>query len=75
MKNTILIKCMQVLLSMVSPQLIKECIDSMLDNLETRILESKTQVDDLLVLPVIRQIRVALDIPDDDDIKTPGGVE
>ena len=46
---------------------IKKWVDSGLDEVEDSIAKSKTKIDDILIGPVIKTIRAAFDIPDNDE--------
>ena len=55
-----------VLLSMLTPELMKKFADMVLDFAEDFVLGSKSTVDDAIVLPVCSLIRSTFNIPDDD---------
>ncbi|MGW8177417.1 MAG: hypothetical protein ACWGQW_01255 [bacterium] len=44
-------------------------LDSMLDTIEDTVLGSETEIDDAIVLPIIKALRSALEIPDNDPIQ------
>ena len=52
------------LLTKLPPEAIKEFIDKGLEAVETMVKDSKTQIDDITVLPVIDVLRKALNVPD-----------
>lgn len=55
-----------MLLTMLSPELMKRGVDALLDIAEDAVAKSETTVDDAVVLPVIQTIRATFDIPDND---------
>ena len=57
---------MPILLSMLTPEVIKKAIDSLLDIAEDAAQDSSNTIDDKTVLPFCALIRAALNIPDDD---------
>lgn len=74
MKSTIisaLVELMAVFLKFLSVDRIREFADWLLDKVEDHIADSKTQIDDKLLLPLITQLREALNIPDNDEAATP----
>lgn len=44
----------------------KKWIDKLFDFIEDVVVDSETEFDDKLVLPIIDQLRVLLDVPDED---------
>lgn len=52
----------QLLLSVLTPDLIKEGINDGLSWIEKKVLGSASTVDDITVLPIVKVIRTALDI-------------
>lgn len=51
----------------LSPENVKKIIDKAFDKLEKAVKDSSTQWDDALVLPMIKALRKALDVPDEED--------
>lgn len=45
---------------------VKGALDSLIDKLEEIIAKSETSIDDKLVLPILKKVREALNIPDND---------
>ena len=66
MKNKFLLWLVEQLLKMLSPELLKEAIDGLLDFIEDKVADSETVIDDKLVLPIVAMIREAFNIPDED---------
>ncbi len=56
----------QVLLSALTPELLKNFADMALDFVEDKVLGSKSKIDDMTVLPICKMIRMTFDIPDND---------
>lgn len=54
------------LLKLLPKSLFDEFVDSFLDKIETRVLGTASKVDDALVLPLLRQVRALIDVPDND---------
>ena len=57
---------MQVVESLLSPENIKAYGDKLFDFIEDAVTSSDTTIDDATVLPVIRALRAAFNIPDND---------
>ncbi len=51
---------------MLSPTQVKALLDKAFDAVEEKVKDSSTQWDDIIVLPMLKALRTALDIPDDD---------
>lgn len=66
MKEKIMMMIASILLERLKPAALKKWADYGLDLLEDEIDESETTVDDRLVLPVIRGVREAFTIEDND---------
>jgi hypothetical protein len=56
---------MQIIESLLSEENIKLYGDKLFDFIEAAVKSSKTDIDDMTVLPLIKALRVALDIPND----------
>ena len=52
--------------AMMSPETVKAVIDSAFDAIEEKVKDSDTEWDDVLVLPMLKGLRSALGIPDND---------
>lgn len=66
MKQMLIKQAVTMLLTMLSPEIMKKAVDSVLDIVEDAVAKSETTVDDAVVLPVINMIRATFDIPDND---------
>lgn len=51
---------------MLNPEQVKAVIDKAFDYVEDRVADSSTQWDDVIVLPILRALRNALNVPDND---------
>lgn len=67
MINFVLKNLVNILLPMISADIIKKGLDAFFDVIEDAVEKSKTQVDDIVVLPIIKLLRNALDVPDNDN--------
>lgn len=70
MKQQLLKALIPLLLSVLDEKLLKSFADTALDFVEDKVLGSKSTIDDAIVLPICRQIRLAFDIPDNDNENT-----
>jgi len=66
MKEQLLAYLMSLFLKMLSPDLLRDFIDTALDFAEKKVIGSASTVDDKLVLPICSMIREATNVPDDD---------
>ena len=66
MKKLLIAKLIELLLGMLTPELLKKVVDKMLDIIEDAVVSSENLVDDKIVLPLCRLIRDTFDIPDND---------
>ena len=62
----LLLKLLPMLMSLVTPEVLKKGIDALLDVIETACIGSANKIDDAVVLPLCKLIRSTLDIPDND---------
>ena len=53
-------------LRLVTPDLVKMVADMFLDFIEKFVLGTASKVDDAIVLPICKMVRVTFDIPDND---------
>ena len=51
---------------MLTPEVVKSILDKAFDTIEEMVKDSKTQWDDVLVLPMMKALRKVLDVPDND---------
>lgn len=65
--NALAAHAVSSLTSFFTPDLIRDFLDDIFDFLENAVLGSASDIDDRFVLPAIKTLRVALDIPDGDD--------
>lgn len=66
MKAKLISVLVGLILELFTPELLKKFADMLLDFVENHVLESKSTVDDRIILPLCGQIRGAFDIPDED---------
>ena len=64
--NSIIASLIAGLLKALSPEVVKKGVDAMLDKIEDSVSGSKNKVDDMIVLPLCKTIREALNVPDND---------
>ena len=57
---------MQIVGSILTPENIKLYGDKFFDLIEDFVADSETTIDDVTVLPIIKAIRLGLNIPDND---------
>lgn len=65
-KNAFLAAAMQQLVAILNPDTLKGFLDTVFDHIENFVLGTNSTIDDALVLPVMKTLRIALDIPDND---------
>jgi len=51
---------------MLTPTQVKSILDRAFDAVEEKVKDTATQWDDVIVLPMIKALRTALDVPDED---------
>jgi len=56
----------ELLLMMLSKDVLKKCVDTMLDIVEDATVKTENKVDDALILPLCERIRETFNVPDDD---------
>lgn len=64
MKQIILTQLIKVIMSMLTPELMKKFADTVLDFVEEYVEGTKSEVDDKLILPLCSLIRTTFDIKD-----------
>ena len=67
MKAKLIQLALQIMLSLLSPELLKTFADKLFDMIEEFVSDTENDVDDALVLPLIGLLREAFDIPDNDE--------
>jgi hypothetical protein len=65
-KSKLIGALIQVLLGLLTPELLKTFADMALDFVEEYVAGTKSTIDDKIVLPICEQIRITFDIPDND---------
>jgi len=66
-KETALKMLVALIIKYMTEDRIKKWVDSGLDDVEDAIAKSKSKIDDILIGPVIKTVRAAFDIPDNDE--------
>ena len=66
MKTQLFTMLINALLSLLSPEMLKNFADMVLDYAEEYVLGSASSIDDKIVLPICAAIRAAFNIPDND---------
>ena len=66
MKKVLIQNLITVLMTMLTPELMRKFADMVLDFAEDAVQDSSNKLDDALVLPICNTIRQAFNIPDDD---------
>ena len=67
MKEKMIAWAIGMIVERMAAEDVKKWVDIGLDILESAIEKSETKYDDMVVLPIIKIIREAFDIPDDDE--------
>lgn len=66
-KKLLLDQLISALMTMLSPALLKDLMDKVLDFIEEKVEDSDTEIDDKVVIPLVNMIRESFNIPDGDD--------
>jgi hypothetical protein len=66
MRSILIAHLVNVLLNILSNDVMKLAVDKMLDFVEDYVTDTTNKVDDALVLPLCRRIRETFDVPDND---------
>lgn len=69
MKKSHIETLVTVLLSLLSPTALKSLTDSLLDMVEDAVKDSDTDIDDIIVSPLIKIIRESFDVMDNDEAR------
>lgn len=69
MKKALISNLVSVLLTMLTPTALKNIVDGVLDMIEDAVAASENEIDDAIIGPLIKTIRAAFDIPDNDEEK------
>ena len=67
MKQYLLEMLLKMVMMVLKPAAITALIDKILDFVEDAVAKSETTMDDVIVLPMCKVIREALNVPDNDD--------
>ena len=66
MKAVLISQLIQIIVSMLTPDLLKKFVDMLLDFVEVYVQGTASTLDDKIVLPICEAIRRAFEIPDND---------
>lgn len=66
MKAFLLARLIDVMLSFLTPEMMKQFADTVLDFIEDHVAGTETKVDDRVILPLAKMFRVTFGIPDND---------
>lgn len=66
MKVMLITQLVKLIMSLLTPDLLKKFADLVLDFVEDHVEGTKSEVDDRLVLPLCGLIRSTFDLPDND---------
>ena len=69
---TVIKAMVAAMVSMLSPLTVRQIIDKAFDAVENLVIASPNKWDDAIVIPVLKALRVALTVPDNDEA---GGIE
>ena len=68
--SNLLLQLVKVLVAtmaaMLTPTQVKSILDKAFDAIEDKVKDSSTHWDDVIVLPMLKALRSALDVPDND---------
>ena len=67
MKSLLLSTLIQTLLLLIDSVVVKKLLDEFMDSIEDYVINSKNQIDDVVILALTAKIRAELAIPDNDD--------
>jgi len=66
MKAMLLSNLINVVLGMLTPEMLKKFVDLLLDFIEDTVQNSENKLDDAIVLPLCKLIRATFGVPDND---------
>jgi len=66
MSSKLIIQAITMLLTLLTPELLKKMADMVLDFIENQVEGSASTVDDAIILPICETIRAAFGIEDND---------
>lgn len=58
------------LVEVLTPEKVKQILDKAFDKIEDMVADTSTHFDNVVFLPLIKALRKALDVPDNDDTAT-----
>ena len=67
MKSLLLSTLIQTLLLLIDSVVVKKLLDEFMDKIEDYVMNSKNQIDDVVILALTAKVRAELAIPDNDD--------
>ena len=66
MKEKLILNLIGMLMGLLTPELLRQFAESVIEFAEAKVLGSKSKVDDALVLPVCDLLRTAFGLSDED---------
>jgi len=66
MKEQLINMLIGLVVQMLTPELLKQFADMVLDFIEEKVANSENTIDDKTILPICNMIRSSFDIPDND---------
>lgn len=66
MKQMLMQTLMQVVMMFASKEVMTAAVDGFLDVVEDAVAKSDNKIDDIIVLPVVKQVREVFNVPDND---------
>ncbi len=66
MKTYLITQLVKLIIGLLTPKLLRQFVDTLLDFVEDFVAGTKSEIDDAVVLPVCNALREILNIPDDD---------
>jgi len=66
MKTKIVTYLISLLLSQLTPSLMRNAVDKLLDLIEDYVAKTPGDLDDKVILPICKMLRDALSVPDND---------
>jgi hypothetical protein len=65
--SKMLASMIELVLMMLSKEVLKKCVDAMLDIIEDTTAATENKIDDALILPLCARIRETFNVPDEDE--------
>jgi len=66
MKAKLIINLIGMLVGLLTPELLRDLAESVIEFAEAKVIGSKSKIDDALVLPLCQLLRTAFDLSDKD---------